>query len=419
MMRPYYLIVIMNFVFRREKKLNNNLYILHNEELKKTLIFNKQFANSITVSREIYELIKDVESPDALRNLAKEFVDADREYLENLANIFVENHYFERFDNYRIQKIDFAVTDYCNLACTHCCFSAKRKQNNKIETIDMDIVKKIARMNPMQISITGGEPLLVSNILEIIEYFKKNIDGSLTIATNGTQINKNNVGLLCKNIDVFDISLDGIDAETTDKIRGKGVFDKVMASIKLLKENGAKKITVSMVFDDKTSKNIDAFLELCEKLEVEPMVRALNMVGRAKEKHTETSDEMTKFMSGGEANILGCYDCPGGVYELFVDCKGDLYPCGLFKEDKYKIGNIFDDDFQQKMKWDKSLSWFEAYSEYIPNMREECKDCKVNIFCWSCPSLAKSYMEYNGIKKFKPLCDRKRKELMETIWGYE
>lgn len=399
--------------------MNNNLYILHNEELKKTLIFNKQYANSITVSREIYELIKDVETPEELRNLAKEFVDDDRKYLENLADVFVENHYFERFDNYRIQKIDFAVTNYCNLACTHCCFSAKAMQKNLAETVDMNIVRKIAQLNPLQVSITGGEPLIVSNILEVVEYLKTNIDGALTIATNATQINEDNVEALCKNIDVFDISLDGIDSETTDKIRGKGVFDKVMTAIELLKSNGAKKITLSMVFDDETSKNIDDFLKLCEKLEVEPMVRALNMVGRAKEKHTETSDEMTKFMSGGAANIVGCYDCPGGVYELFVDCLGDLYPCGLFKEDKYKISNIFDDDFREKMKWDKSLSWFEAYSEYIPNMREECKDCEVNIFCWSCPSLAKSYMEYNEIKNFKPLCDRKREEIMEAIWGDE
>lgn len=343
--------------------MNNNLYILHNEEMKKTLIFNKQYANSITVSREIYELIKDVETPEELRNLAKEFADDDRKYLEKLADVFVENHYFERFNNYRIQKIDFAVTNYCNLACTHCCFSAKAMQKNLAETVDMNIVRKIAQLNPLQVSITGGEPLIVSNILEVVEYLKTNIDGALTIATNATQINEDNVEALCK--------------------------------------------------------NIDDFLKLCVKLEVEPMVRALNMVGRAKEKHTETSDEMTKFMSGGAANIVGCYDCPGGVYELFVDCLGDLYPCGLFKEDKYKIGNIFDDDFREKMKWDKSLSWFEAYSEYIPNMREECKDCEVNIFCWSCPSLAKSYMEYNEIKNFKPLCDRKREEIMEAIWGDE
>lgn len=41
--------------------------------------------------------------------------------------------------------------------------------------------------------------------------FKKNYDGKITVMTNATLINKNNVSFIVKNIDEINISIDGID----------------------------------------------------------------------------------------------------------------------------------------------------------------------------------------------------------------
>ena len=51
--------------------------------------------------------------------------------------------------------------------------------------------------------------------------------------TNGTLITPKNVKEIVSQIDSIDISLDGADEESCAVIRGKGVFEKVVSSIKL------------------------------------------------------------------------------------------------------------------------------------------------------------------------------------------
>ena len=61
--------------------------------------------------------------------------------------------------------------------------------------------------------------------------------------TNGTLITPKNVKEIVSQIDSIDISLDGADEESCAVIRGKGVFEKVVSSIKLLQSHGFSKIT--------------------------------------------------------------------------------------------------------------------------------------------------------------------------------
>lgn len=51
--------------------------------------------------------------------------------------------------------------------------------------------------------------------------------------TNGTLIIPKNVEEIVSQIDSLDISLDGADEESCAVIRGKGVFEKVVSSIKV------------------------------------------------------------------------------------------------------------------------------------------------------------------------------------------
>jgi len=58
----------------------------------------------------------------------------------------------------------------------------------------------------------------------------------LTLSTNGTLINSDNVVSIGKYIDQVDISMDGFNEETVALVRGKGVFSKIMNSISLLQK---------------------------------------------------------------------------------------------------------------------------------------------------------------------------------------
>lgn len=97
---------------------------------------------------------------------------------------------------------------------------------------------------------SGGEPMVRSDFWEILDYTRKNYKGKIDIATNATLINEANVDRLIANVNRLDISIDGIDEDSCSEIRGKGVFNKVIRSINLLKERGFDEIYLSMVISD-------------------------------------------------------------------------------------------------------------------------------------------------------------------------
>ena len=101
--------------------------------------------------------------------------------------------------------------------------------------------------------------------------------------TKGTLITPKNVKEIVSQIDSIDISLEGADEESCAVIRGKGVFEKVVSSIKLLQSHGFSKISISMVLSANNVRYTKQFMELNESLNTTPMLRALSYEGRAKE----------------------------------------------------------------------------------------------------------------------------------------
>lgn len=101
-----------------------------------------------------------------------------------------------------------------------------------------EILQKIIKWQPDKITITGGEPLLRNDLLEHLKFLREAFEGIIILATNGTLIHKGNVSDIIQYIDRIDISVDGVDEESSRKIRGRGVFAKVLKSVELLKLNG-------------------------------------------------------------------------------------------------------------------------------------------------------------------------------------
>ena len=68
-----------------------------------------------------------------------------------------------------MKTIDFQITSLCNLNCKFCCDSLKKTNHKRIYDI-YKCIETIAQTNIDTVSITGGEPLLHPDIIEIIEY---------------------------------------------------------------------------------------------------------------------------------------------------------------------------------------------------------------------------------------------------------
>ena len=145
------------------------------------------------------------------------------------------------------------ITDRCNLRCTHC-YQEDYSGSNELgldglERIADEIIKTLSKWNKKgDIAITGGEPLLREEMFPLINYLESSDDiASIDILSNGTLINESIVEQIrdLKKVRCVQISLDGAATESHDAVRGKGTFDKVVAGVRLLRQNG---ISVNIMF---------------------------------------------------------------------------------------------------------------------------------------------------------------------------
>lgn len=129
----------------------------------------------------------------------------------------------------------FRLTKRCNLACKHCSHHLNRDKIEKDKLIEM--AKKIAKSKTMVVLISGGEPMLVPNIKEILLILKES-GKTIMLNSNGYNLEQFNDFIIDNEIDYIAISFDSSDAATHDNIRGKkGSFDTALDNIKYLKEN--------------------------------------------------------------------------------------------------------------------------------------------------------------------------------------
>ena len=142
-----------------------------------------------------------------------------------------------------IDTIYLKLTNACNLRCSHCITNSGEKVKEELDLYSiLDFIDKLKEIKVNKLIITGGEPLLKKDFNYITEYLRKKFKYStIILSTNSLLIDENNINFI-KMYDKVEISIDGVDEESCSKIRGEGVFEKVLEKIDLLQKNGYESI---------------------------------------------------------------------------------------------------------------------------------------------------------------------------------
>ena len=250
-------------------------------------------------------------------------------------------------------------TSACNLHCTGC-WAAEygHKLNLSFEDLD-SIITQGKELGVYFYMYTGGEPLVRK--ADIIRLCEKHNDCEFHAFTNGTLVDED----FCKEMQrvgnlSLSISLEGFE-EVNDLRRGKGVFDRVMKAMDLLKKYG-------LIFGTSicyTSKNIstvtsDEFLDMIiEKgcrftwyfhympvgndasVDLLPtMEQRKYMYHRVREIRSSTGGKQIfamDFQNDGEF-VGGCI--AGGRNYFHINANGDVEPCVFIHYSSANIHNV-------------------------------------------------------------------------------
>ena len=136
------------------------------------------------------------------------------------------------------RKLRISVTDRCNLQCIYC---MPKNNNNWFDSTDILTFDEIIRFGSIMsklgienIRLTGGEPLLRSNIEILVENLSK-ITGikKVSMTTNGILLSNKISQLKKAGLSSINISLDTFNHEKFKKINGTDKLDQVLESIKI------------------------------------------------------------------------------------------------------------------------------------------------------------------------------------------
>jgi len=319
------------------------------------------------------------------------------------------------FEGYRKTAV-FAITSRCNCKCYMC--DLHRREPQQISLSDAKRILDFLSENKFLIVyITGGEPTLHPDIVEIVRY--ANSLGLVTsMTTNGTASKELLLRLKNAGLYLMSVSLDHWDEGICEKIRNhEGIMAKQVEALRYLSsigmrtyalaflnsflvEDGVEKLVkyvndvvgVPFGFCYPTTTNINSYRlggSISKDDYSNKLRRSVETIMRLKKSGRPVANLVTYIEDALnlEAVRTPNFYCKGGEDVIYIDWFGDVYPC--FQ--KSKLFNIL----REKPRLQRNI---------------QCNDCLIN--CFREPSLLpqilsprllvkEAYYSYSNRKIFK------------------
>jgi radical SAM protein with 4Fe4S-binding SPASM domain len=293
------------------------------------------------------------------------------------------------------------LTMRCNKRCLYC-YNQDFRDSNMHDELSVSewekVFNRISDAGIPSVTITGGEPLLRIDVIEML-LNKKQDDHSYGMITNGSLITKNNIGMLSKLFSTITISIDSHEPETADKLRGSGTHASVLNAMDLLASSGVT-WSANVVL---TKFNIDDYEATYEWLKKKRCPHITPIIQTIKDESNSathpTVSQIESFLDTRYDNILNPesridvitdleksksflisqkYTCTAAIAECAIDSLGYLYPCRMLMHNKLRSReNLLDTEFSSIWQKDTVLNSVRNRA-MLP---DECTRCEYYSLC--------------------------------------
>lgn len=408
--------------------LNSNV-IIKDYEINGLLIdveratYRKVNSSGLTISK-ILEVEKNIELEPLLLKLSALYkipVDVFRHDIEEYIGDMVSRGFYtsdspsqieenpmESAENYSKNGVWIKVTNKCNLTCRYCYADAGTALDIELTVGEMeDLLHDLNNSGFSKFVITGGEPLMRNDIIDILEVCAKY--GQVQLLTNGTMGDHNLYKKIMSLVDIIQISIDSYEMEYHDKNRGEGSFKRALSTIEYLSSVDAKKIAIAMTPTPEYKADIIKMINFCLDLNVIHLhINRFVPYGRAKsyDKNLDITDFYTWADQGYQFlrdTYNNCYrqnrkfefdldiatdlceqvysqgkkiSCGLNCNHLSIESNGDVFLCPSLHIKELVLGNIKNEPISDIMNKSRS-----EHGSFKVDDLPKCKECEVKYYC--------------------------------------
>ncbi|MDU2491440.1 MAG: GTP 3',8-cyclase MoaA [Clostridium celatum] len=233
------------------------------------------------------------------------------------------------------REIDYlrvSVTDKCNLRCIYCMDEKDNTFLKNDEKLTDDeiyrIVKESSELGIKKVRITGGEPLVKPNLVNLIGRINS-ISGveEIYLTTNGILLADMIDELALNGLKGVNISLDSLNEERFNKLTRLGKLNKVLEAIDKAIDLGIKVKLNTVIVNDINKDEIIDFVNITKEknidvrfIELMPIGVAINYKGATNEEvlkiiseNYSDYEEVARSKSGGPASYIKLKDAKGKI----------------------------------------------------------------------------------------------------------
>jgi len=310
----------------------------------------------------------------------------------------------KNWQNKRPNLCQFELTFGCGLRCKHCytdCYNKAGYIRRELNTKEVKLIlDKIYDRGILWLCLTGGDPLIRPDFLELYAY-AKNKGFIITVFTNAYSISRRTLDYLKNNSPfVIEVALNAVNEDLCEKItQVKGSFVKIMQGINLILKAGLSLKIKTLVTKDnlKELPRIKKFVESLglkfrpsvllhnringdstpSNLRISPQ-EVLSLNGKRKLSLSDCDLSLDSELRAQSCELFRCAVTGGdGIH---IDPCGNIVPCNCIREPKV---NLLKEDLAEARK--KVLDWVRT-RYFSGNIK--CQRCPIRSRCYNCPGKA-------------------------------
>lgn len=332
----------------------------------------------------------DLSKEDILKRFELQRIDNLEEYLsDNFLIINTDNGYDINKINEFLNSMEckftlpnnegkaiWEITHQCNYNCSYCIFSCNNKKiDGELTTEECyHIIDELVLHNFKHLKITGGEPFIRKDILEILKYASERL--ITDISTNASLITPEKVELLNQlKLKMIHVSLDG-DKLEHESVRGNNTYERTIRGLEALRKS-VNKVRIGSVIHSNNQYDLESLILDSVGLQADEIIFSImepvsgqdrtlvktvpnevliSQIDELREKYN--GQIIVNYNFGKQPNFV--HRCPAGDKFIYINNFGNVSPCPwVLESDKTCITTkSLRDNSLEEIKRDKVLVRF-------------------------------------------------------------